>query len=353
MRAGRRLNLEPLEDRSLLSADVDVLNVYALVASTAAVDSSSQEEAISAEENAENAAADEEQQEVAATTSEINEAVTQNSQADSSRWDWLAGTVWYVPTENLLAYATPSDLSDPTPVADQTLWYIDDATRGAVSGRALAKLSFSSTPTSMAFAGVVTPGGQVRLEFQTSTSEPTTGIGQMRFVDGRWRIEMQMATPGSLLVTHWAYMSQQLAGETPPEPIGQLIDHDLLSPEWRWLAGTRWAIAGTSPFGTGPGTGVFEIDSYRNGYFWGAGTNGEPFNVLGSVTPEGNLLLLVCVEGGEPQARTGRLERTSAGGYMVLRSYEGQPAVGSAWTLDRPRSPSVRQMMASVASVLE
>src|SRR5262245_19637113 len=40
-------------------------------------------------------------------------------QIGSARWDWLAGTVWYVPTENMLAYSTPPDLSAPTPVADQ------------------------------------------------------------------------------------------------------------------------------------------------------------------------------------------------------------------------------------------
>ncbi len=55
------------------------------------------------------------------------------SMAASQRWDWLAGTVWYVPGQNMLAYTLTSDLSDPTPVADQTLWFIDQSEGGEFS----------------------------------------------------------------------------------------------------------------------------------------------------------------------------------------------------------------------------
>ena len=59
----------------------------------------------------------------------------------STRWDWLTGTSWYVPTDNLLAYSTASNLSDPTPIADQTLWNIEESSNGIISGNSVTKLS--------------------------------------------------------------------------------------------------------------------------------------------------------------------------------------------------------------------
>jgi hypothetical protein len=142
-------------------------------------------------------------------------------------------------------------------------------------------------------------------------------------------------------------MAQQTPGTTPPDPTAPPPDPasvtpapNLLSNEWRWLAGTQWAITDTALFGNTT-AGVFTITTYRNGYFWGSGTAGQPFNMLGSVTPEGNLLLAVSQTAGQPAVRTGILEQTSTGGRMILRTYEGQPAVGTAWTITVPSTPTI------------
>ena len=147
-------------------------------------------------------------------------------------------------------------------------------------------------------------------------------------------MQMQMATPNSLLGTHWAYMSQLEPGATPTTPGEFDPDENFLSQEWRWMRDTTWIITDKSLFGKRAKSGVFTVESYRNGYFWGSGESGKPFNVLGSVTPEGNVLLLVSKPGGEPVSRTGTIERDAGGGTMTLRSYEGKATSGVARTID-------------------
>jgi hypothetical protein len=250
-------------------------------------------------------------------------------QAAVSRWDWLAGTVWYVPPENVLAYYAPSDLSDPTPIADQTIWMFNQSSNGQISGQTTVKFSIVPVPITTTFTGVITPAGQVRMEFG---SEPTTGIGQMRFIDGAWRVEMQMVTGQSGLITHWAYMSQLPSTSPQPGVPDSLPPDSFRSDEWNWLLGTRWALSDAALLG-GDGLGVFEFEGYREGYYWGSGTSSEPFNVLGSITPEGNVLMLISIDGAFPASRTGIIRETSTGGVMRLRAYEGTPDVGFAWLL--------------------
>jgi hypothetical protein len=178
---------------------------------------------------------------------------------------------------------------------------------------------------------------------------PITGLGQMRWLQGQWRAEMQMATDSSTIVTHWAYMTQITADVTPPEPTAPPIDPSLMADEWRWLEGTHWAINDSALLGSSTG-GVFQIDSFRNGYFWGSGTGSQPFNLLGSVTPEGNLLLMVSVDGATPTTQTGQLRQTSSGGTMVLRTYEGQPTAGTAWQIDAAQTPSANSPISTATS---
>jgi len=285
---------------------------------------------------------------IASETGDQNLSVSDRieSAADTegtTRWDWLAGTQWYVPTDNLLAYTAPLNLSDPTAVADQTLWSITTSSGGHITGQSVAKLSSDPTPSQLPFTGIVTEEGQVRMEFISTPGQTVTGIGQMRFIEGQWRVQMQMATGITSIVTHWAYMSLLPAGDTPPPP-SDPPPGSLRSEEWRWVEGTLWTLADTDLLGDGSGVGIFAIDSYRNGYFWGSGMSSQPFNVLGSITPEGNVLLLTSVAGGQPEVRMGQL----VNGTMLLRTYEGNPAIGSAHLLDNPRVPSSRAFVTSV-----
>jgi hypothetical protein len=258
----------------------------------------------------------------------------------STRWDWLAGTSWYVLTENLLAYSAPQNLSDPTPIADQTIWNITQSSDGVISGESVTKLSSLPFPTTNSIVGVVTEAGQVRLHFENSG---VTGVGQLRFVEGQWRVQMQMVTSSSEIVAHWAYMSQLLPGTTPPDPSDPSPPGSFRSDEWHWLVGTDWILSDSTLFAGGSHRGVFGIESFHNGYFWGSGTSNQPFNVLGSITPEGNVLLAISVNGASPQTRMGMLSVD----MMLLRTYEDQPAVGSAWQVGSPLGPSSRLMMTS------
>jgi hypothetical protein len=282
-----------------------------------------------------------------APVSSESEFIAPLAASADSRWDWLAGTDWYVPRENLLAYSAPPDLSDPRPISDQTLWHFSQSSGGQIAGNTTVKLSSLPVPTQLTFTGIVTPAGQIRMEFLHSSGTITTGIGQMRFIDGAWQAEMQMATGSSNLITHWAYMAQSTLAVTPPEPGDTTPPGSLRAENWRWLEGTNWALRDSQLFPSGDHAGVFGIDSFDDGYYWGSGTSNEPFNVLGSVTPEGNLLLLISVNGAQPDVRTGVL----ADGVMLLRTYEGNPAVGIAWLLDSPAIGSARRFLASTPSL--
>lgn len=262
---------------------------------------------------------------------------SQSEQALANRWDWLAQTSWYVPPDYLLAYTVDSQLANPSAITDQTLWNVTQSTGGQIAGESVAMLSSIPVPIKTSFTGIVTPGGQVRIEFVGQNT--TTGIGQMRFVQGEWRVEMQMVTGSDSLITHWAYMSRVTPGVSPPEPISPPQSPSRVSDNWRWIDGTHWALEDSSLFDSQPGAGVFQINSFNDGYFWGSGTGSQPFNVLGSVTPEGNLLFLISQDGAQPAVRTGILTQTGpASGTMLLRSYLGQPAIGSAWTIADPTS---------------
>jgi len=322
MRARRALAFETLESRSVLSADVSQVAFMSSELAGGATPSDVPPligDDIGASEQS---------------------AATVLSTSASTRWDWLEGTGWYVLTENLLAYSAPRDLSNPTPIADQTIWNISQSSGGLISGNAVTKTSSSSLPTTTSFSGVVTEGGQVRMYFE----EPEiTGIGQMQFVEGEWRVQMQMVTDSAVLVTHWAYMSLLQPGTTPPEPSDPTPPGSFRSDEWRWLVGTDWILSDSMLFDGGAHRGVFGIDSFHNGYFWGSGTSNQPFNVLGSITPEGNVFLLISMNGANPQSRTGLL----SGDMMLLRTYEDQPAVGSAWLVGSQVGPSSRLLMTS------
>jgi len=266
----------------------------------------------------------------------------------SQQWDWLADTKWYVPAQDMLAYWAQPDLSDPLPMADQTVWHFQTSSGGHITGESVAKLSISSTPVVSPFNAVITESGQVRIEFIQGEGQATTGIGQFRFQDGQWRMQMQMGTSGSsTFITHWAYQSILGENDVPPDPVSPPPPGSLRSEEWRWIKGTLWSLSDTNLLGAGPGTGVFQVDDYHSGYFWGSGISNQPFNVLGSITPDGNVIFFSSASNGQPQSRAGGI----VGGIMVLRSYEGDPAAGSARLLDDPSVGSSRAFMSSILQV--
>lgn len=99
------------------------------------------------------------------------------------------------------------------------------------------------------------------------------------------------------------------------------------SGRYPWLRGTSWRI---EPQGRKRARGRFTINGYRNGYFWGAGRergSNESFQVLGSITPEGNLVLN-AIDSDDFQLRLsqgGLLQGPRRQAQAKLRPYTNTP----------------------------
>lgn len=224
----------------------------------------------------------------------------------SDRWDALLNdSTWYVPAANLLAYRLDADSPEkPIPAADQTIWSIPEAEGGRFTGQSVAKIVDASgavTRSRASMDGVVTRSGQARIVFTTAAGTTITGIGQVRRVNGEQAMEMQMITGGNgAFTTHWAYMLPLTSATEPPDPrTDQGDQRTYRSGTYRWLRGTSWSLTPRSG-DRQQARGRFAITGYRNGYFWGEGTWGRgkrSFQVLGSITPEGNLFFNAVGDG--------------------------------------------------------
>ena len=167
---------------------------------------------------------------IAAATA-VAPGIARGGGPSTDRWQWLAGTYWYVPRENLPAVASSPKLAAPIPVSDQTVYRIDHYAGGyfwgttAGSYQRRSSADGSPAPSCLQLVGSVTPEGSVHLTFtslasktataDSSAGEPTVGIGAMTRQGGEWTMENQMSTTaaGDLLLTHWAYMRQCRPGE--------------------------------------------------------------------------------------------------------------------------------------------
>lgn len=337
-----RLTVEQLETRDLLSGIVELIASPQLPAPA----NSQRAEVRFISSSAEDRIGDSPLLAGAELRTTAGGSSVRTGQRADQRWDRLLVGTWYVPAANLLAYRVVSYGADPVSLADQTIFQIPSAQRGVFSGTVVTYLSqplgggFGAGPFHYTMTGVVTPQGQIRITFTpVDPTQPTiTGIGTMQFVRGEWRMAMQMATGTFPYVIHWAYMTKLPPGVTPPPPEEPPPGGSLRSGEWRWLRGTRWSLADTElsdmPTGSGFRVGTFQIDSYRNGYFWGNGQGPTPFTVVGSVTPEGRVFLVLSMEGGPSVTRTGVLQQTGGGRWVMrFRSYEGPPQFGEAQLL--------------------
>lgn len=134
----------------------------------------------------------------------------------AQRWSWLAGTYWYVPSNNLSAVISSGN-GQVVPVLDQTVFQITHYRDGYFWGNTTAQYGANSAgPTTSFMIGSVTPEGKVLLSFTSNTSSGTTvtsGFGVMQRKFGQWTMENQMFTSGgSVQIGHWAYMVQTHPG---------------------------------------------------------------------------------------------------------------------------------------------
>ncbi len=129
---------------------------------------------------------------------------------------------------------------------------------------------------------------------------------------------------------------------TPPSPT-QVITADITSPQWRWTAGTTWRLTSSAFFGTtAPGT--FKITNYSNGYYWGPGaaplgSEVGNFTVMGSITPEGNVLFSLLAD-GTPNNLAGQITGDASSGIMVpsFRPSPAAPCRSTRWAKPMPRT---------------
>jgi uncharacterized protein with beta-barrel porin domain len=256
--------------------------------------------------------------------------------AQETRWDSiLSSSNWYVPVPYLIAFTSGNrSLSiNPVRTGDQTLWAIGTASHGVFSGTTQASFSFGSTvmgPVIAAMQGTVTEAGLIRIAFTPSDGTPTViAVGNMRQIAGEPLMEMQMITGAAPLTTHWAYMATYNPATFTPASPTQVLPVDVISPEWRWSAGTTWRLTSQALFGTAaPGT--FKITNYNSGYYWGvgaapAGSTVGNFTVLGSITPEGRVLFTMLPGGDSWSSLTGQISGDATTGAMLLRPYLSEP----------------------------
>ncbi len=280
--------------------------------------------------------------------------------AQTESWDsTFSDSHWYVPVPNLVAYAASIEnftTPPPIPIGDQTLWSLGSATNGVFTGVSQATFAIgSSTSTSTtAMQGIVTQSGQIRIVFSSPGTPDTVGIGQMTSIGGVPEMEMQMVTGSSLIITHWAYMLPYNPATFTP-PAAQAVPAQIVSSQWSWTAGTTWKLVSPGLFGsTAPGT--FKIAGFSNGYVWGpgtgpAGSSGTNFTEFGSITPEGNVLVAVSIN-GVLTSLAGRITGNASDATIAMRGYTGSSVFGSAAVAQIMSSSNIAGGMTYFASNL-
>jgi hypothetical protein len=134
------------------------------------------------------------------------------------KWNWLQGTYWYVPNENLAALQLDTGDHTLNWVVDQTVWNITGYRDGYFWGISATlvenpeqngSLQKPAHPVCFSMLGSITPDGKVHLTFVPKVGPlrtPTIGIGGAVLRKRTWSFEMQMSSGSSTQTAHWAYM---------------------------------------------------------------------------------------------------------------------------------------------------
>ncbi|MEK6376166.1 MAG: glycosyltransferase [Acidobacteriota bacterium] len=135
----------------------------------------------------------------------------------NSTWDWLAGTYWYVPAENLLAYLSRPSSQQVDPIDDQTVFYISDCRNGYFWCQTAVQLGDQERTCYFLF-GSVSPLGNVLLTFTSSANSSaqatvTHGSGVMCLFNG----EAAMLNQRTRLLT------QRDHNVPPSEPVSYVL----------------------------------------------------------------------------------------------------------------------------------
>lgn len=152
----------------------------------------------------------------------------------NEEWNFLKGTYWYVPALYLPATQMGPTDTEPILMIDQTVWQITDYQNGYFWGNCAVVVyphgEEAGEPGNFRMIGTVTPDGRVQISFmQMNTLGAATSIsgwGKMVKIDEEWTFEMQMASGGTTLTSHWAFMYSTKEGE----------------PSWDKLPGVEYSV---------------------------------------------------------------------------------------------------------------
>ena len=205
-----------------------------------------------------------------------------------------ANPYYYVPQDDTLAFQSSLTGFAPSPVGDQTLWNFTNSYTSNNStyftGIATAYINTTNASTS-SISGTINSSGNVYINF-ISSSGTNVGVGQFLNVSGVDEFLMQTHSGATAsYVNHWSYMAPtnslyqitlQSESSVATYPTNSVWN------QYSWISGSDWKYNATSL----QGLGSFAITSYNNGYFIGTGlqANTTPFEILGSVTPSGEIL---------------------------------------------------------------
>ena len=265
-----------------------------------------------------------------------------------------ANPYYYVPQVNTLAFQSSLIGFAPSPVGDQTLWNFTNAYTSNNStyftGTATGYINTTNGSTS-SISGTINSSGNVYINF-ISSSETNVGVGQFVNVGGVNQFLMQTHSGSAAsYVNHWSYMAPtnslnqitlQSESSVATYPTNSIWN------EYSWIAGSEWQYNAASL----QGLGSFAISSYNNGYFIGAGLseNTTAFEILGSVTPTGEILFNYTGPTGD---YLGSLWGNIEGTTMNLVTYDssGNPILdGTAQLVPEPSTYALL-LLGGVASL--
>ena len=252
--------------------------------------------------------------------------------AQSTVWDGVwTNSNWYVPVPNLIAYQSGSQSFDarradrrPDAVDDRHLrpWRFHRRQRGHPERRLVRKLLEHEHAGRRHDGGANRHRVHVHQRQRSGDDRHRPDARNRRRAAGRDADDHRQP----VLVTHWAYMAPYNPATFTPPPPTDVIHADVTSPQWRWTASTTWSLV-SQPIFASSNPGTFKITNYNNGYFWGIGVGPQGsavgnFTLLGSMTPEGNVLFNTLVD-GTLTSLSGLITGDPATGAMALFPYLG------------------------------
>ena len=251
-----------------------------------------------------------------------------------------ANPYYYVPQDNTLAFQSSLTGFAPSPAGDQTLWNFTNSYTSNNStyftGIATGYINTTNGSTN-SISGTINSSGNVYINF-ISSSGTNVGVGQFVNVSGVNQFLMQTHSGSAAsYVNHWSYMAPtnslnqitlQSESSVATYPTNSIWN------QYSWITGSDWKYNAASL----QGLGSFAITSYNNGYFIGAGLreNTTAFEILGSVTPTGEILINYTGTNG---SYLGSLWGNIDGTTMNLVTYDssGNPTIdGTAQLVPEP-----------------